>query len=236
MKWEFTPAELLYAWGQIRWDRIPAPLAVHPTVASQDEWEAIDQELRGRLPVLQDPDLLPVLRTAADPDTSLTLVGARKNPLRIYGAVTEDIGVTMVQRAGPTPDSGGNIIVQVGSPALLPKVVAAVVGEAPAGRHRAMVETWERVQDEWPETWMVTDQPPLADRMRSLLAAPRSGHGHIEVRLDRHADRPHPPRYMSWFDVHRDGRYTYTRQYADFRIDPCTPDRFHRILTRMLTP
>ena len=76
-RWEFTHAELLYAWGQIGWDRIPAPLIVTPDVASMEQWESVGSELRLRFPVSQDSDLLPVLKIAADPDMSLTLVGKR---------------------------------------------------------------------------------------------------------------------------------------------------------------
>jgi hypothetical protein len=234
MSWELSPAETLYAFDRIGWDRIPAPLAVHPDVASQDDWEAIERELRLRFPVLEDPDLLPVLQTAVDPDMSLVMIGARKKPLRAYGAVTTNIGVTMVQRPGPDAESGGNIVIEVGSPAVVPKVFAAVAGKQPAGQHRSMVETWERVRDERPVAGLVSDEPALADRIRDLLAAPRTGRGHIEVRIDRHSARPHPPRYISWFDVAGDGRYTYTRSYGDFHIDPCGTTELEQAIGQLM--
>ncbi|KZM69656.1 hypothetical protein AWN90_07730 [Nocardia terpenica] len=224
----------MYAWGQMRWDRIPAPLVVRPEVESLADWEAIESGLRQRLPVLDDPDLLPVLRTATDPDISLVLVGARKKPLRAYGAVTANIGVTMVQRPGPDPDSGGNIVVEVGSPALVPKVFAAVAGDQPAGRIKNMVETWERVENIHPVNGFVDDQTTVAEKMRRLLAAPRIGYGHIEVHLDRHSPRPLPRRYVSWFDVDGDGRYLYTRRYGDLHIEPCANDRFRQTITQLM--
>ncbi|MGW0056555.1 hypothetical protein [Nocardia nova] len=233
-RWEFTQAELLYAWGQLRWDRIPAPLIVAPEVASMEQWDLMESELRLRFPVLQDPDLLPVLKIAADPDMSLTLVGRRGRRLRAYAAVTSDVAVTMVQRIGTDPDTAGNILVRVGSPALVPKAFAMVAGDCPAGHVSSMVEAWERIEDDRPASWMVRDEPLVADRIRELLARPRTGFGHIEIRPDRHTDRPRPPRYISWFDVEGDGRYTYVRRYDDFHVDPCNTQRFQKLLSRLM--
>ncbi|ATL65555.1 ESX secretion-associated protein EspG [Nocardia terpenica] len=233
MKIEFTPDEMIFAWGQLGLDRWPAPLALRSSVAWQRQWEEIERDLRLRLPVLQDPDLVPVLRTAADPDMSLIMIGTRKRPLRAYGAVTANIGVTMVQRPGPEPDVGGNVVIEVGSPGLVAKVFAAVAGNQPAGRASGMVETWERLQDNGASAGFVVEQT-VASRMRELLAAPRIGYGHIEIRPERRSPRPQPPRYVSWFDVDGDGRYTYTRRYGDFHIDPCSTTGFERLITRLM--
>ncbi|MBO0853837.1 MAG: ESX secretion-associated protein EspG [Nocardia sp.] len=236
MRWEFTPAEFLYCWEEIGWDRIPIPLAVYPDIDSEDDWQRLRGELRSRLPVTDDPDLLPVLRVAADPDISIAMLGThRGTPLRVYGAVVTTVGVTMVQRATADPATGGNIIVQVGSAELIPKVCAAVSGETARGRRQPLVESVERLRDT-SDDWMVRDEPSVADRIRDLLAAPRTSEGHIEVRADRHADRPWPPTYMSWFDVTDDGRYTYAHRHGDLQITPCTPDRFRHTITRLMNP
>ncbi|MBF6245001.1 MULTISPECIES: ESX secretion-associated protein EspG [Nocardia] len=221
MKWEFTQAEFMYAWDRLGLDRFPAPLTVRPDVGSQLEWEALEHQLRQRFPVLEDPDLLPVLRTAADPDTSFVMVGFRRKPLRAYGGIIANIGVSVVQRPGPDPETGGNIVVEVGTPDLVARVFAAVAGQQPAGMVGSLVETWERVQDPGDVTTLVRDEPSAAHRIRNLLSAPRTGHGHIEIRVDRRSTRPFPPRYVSWFDVEGDGRYTYARRYGDFVIAPC---------------
>ncbi|WP_433625748.1 ESX secretion-associated protein EspG [Nocardia sp. CA-120079] len=234
MRWEFTPDEFIYVWGQLGADRIPAPLSLTASVRWRDEWEAIDRNLRERLQVIEDPDLLPVLRTAADPDISLMLVGSRNRKLRAFGAVTTNIGVTIVQRAGAGPDFGGNVVIEVGSAALVPKVFAAVAGEHPPGQTAGMVETFERLQDTRTPIGLIPDEPVVADRMRSLLAAPRSGHGHIEVQCDRHASNPPSPRYLSWFDVDGDGRYIYLRRHRDFHIDPCSTEGFRSAVSRLM--
>ncbi|WP_280491061.1 ESX secretion-associated protein EspG [Nocardia asiatica] len=233
MRWEFTPDEFLYAWGQLGADRNPVPLSLRPSVAWRDEWEKIERALRQRLPVLEDPDLLPVLRTAADPDMSLLLIGKRKHPMRAYGAATANVGVTLAQRPGPEPAVGGNVVIEVGSPGLVPKVFAAVSGNQPAGRHASMVESWDRLQDTHSVVGLVRDESSIADRMRQLLIAPRAGYGHIEIRWDHRTKRPQQ-RYLSWFDVEGDGRYTYTRRYGDFHIDPCSADEFRRSLARLM--
>ncbi|MGH8881235.1 MAG: ESX secretion-associated protein EspG [Stackebrandtia sp.] len=231
MKWEFTQAEFMFAWDRLGLDRFPAPLSVRPEVGSQLEWEVLEQQLRLRFPVLDDPDLLPVLRTAADPDTSLVMVGFRKKPLRAYGAITTNIGVSVVQRPGTDPESGGNIGVEVGSPELVARVFAAVAGKQSAGAHQPLVESWDRVQNSGGVTTLVRDTPSAAERIRALLSAPRTAHGHIEIRIDRRGERPFPARFVSWFDIENDGRYTYTRRHGDFHIDPCTD--LNRTISRM---
>ncbi|MFI5780312.1 ESX secretion-associated protein EspG [Nocardia sp. NPDC051570] len=236
MRFEFTADEMIYAFGQLGLDRWPNPLDLRPSVNWHDEWEAIERDLRLRFPVLDDPDLLPVLRIIADPETSLIMIGERKKPLRACGAITANVGVTMVQRPDPTPETCGNVVIEVGTPDLVPKVFTAVAGNQPPGRNPAMVETWDRVIEPAPITGLIHHAPTQADRMRDLLAAPRTAHGHIEIRVDRRSARPHLPRYISWFDVTNDGRYTYTRRHGDLHIDPCTPDHFRTHLTRLTTP
>ncbi|NKY85817.1 ESX secretion-associated protein EspG [Nocardia veterana] len=221
MKWEFTQAEFMFAWDRLGLDRFPVPLTVRPEVGSQLEWEALEHQLHLRFPVADDPDLLPALRTAADPDTSLVMVGFRKKPLRAYGAITANVGVSIVQRPGPSPEVGGNIVIEAGTPDLVARVFAAVAGKQPAGRTKPLVERWERIQTSGPVAALTHEQPSVAARIRTLLSAPRIGHGHIEIRVDRRSERPLPRRYLSWFDVEGDGRYTYTRRHGDFHIDPC---------------
>ncbi|MGV9821169.1 ESX secretion-associated protein EspG [Nocardia xishanensis] len=234
MRWQFTPDEFIYLWTAIGSDRYPAPLSLLASARWRHEWEAIEHNLRERLQVLDDPDLLPVLRTAANPDTSTVLVGTRKHPLRAYGAVIADIGVTMVQRAGTDHRHGGAVIVQVGSALLVPKVLTAVAGDCRPGHATSMVETYERLRHQPSANDWASAEPTTAQRMRQVLAAPRTAHGHIEVRTERRAENPPPPRYLSWLDVDNDGRYIYLRRYNDFHIDPCSSEGLRLGLTRLM--
>ncbi|MEV0028982.1 ESX secretion-associated protein EspG [Nocardia sp. NPDC050793] len=234
MRWEFTPDEFIYLWTAIGSDRYPAPLSLLASACWRHEWEATERDLRERLPVLDDPDLFPVLRTAANPDTSAVLVGNRKRPLRAYGAVIADIGVTIVQRAGTDHRHGGAVIVQVGSALLVPKVLTAVAGDCPPGRAASMVETYERLRYPPSSHEWGSEEATTAQRMRQILAASRTGNGHIEIQTERRTEKPPPPRYLSWFDVHNDGRYVYMRRYNDFHIDPCSSDGLRHGLTRLM--
>ncbi|GAA5064849.1 ESX secretion-associated protein EspG [Nocardia callitridis] len=236
MKWEFTPDEFIYIWGKIGSDRYPAPLSLLASVRWRGEWEAIERNIDERIPVLRDPDLLPVLRTAANPEAALVLVGERKRPLRVYGAVTGNIGVTLVQRPGPDPAFGANVVIEVGSPALVAKICAAVAGQCQAGRTQEMVETYARLQQPSEFQTRNHDRSRLADRMRQLLAAPRTGHGHLEILHGRHEPRPASGRYLSWFDVEDDGRYLYQRRYDDFHLSPCAPDGLRQAITQIMEP
>ncbi|WP_280382381.1 ESX secretion-associated protein EspG [Nocardia wallacei] len=231
MKWEFTPDEFMHLWNETGKDRYPFPLKLISSVRWQSEFSRLAQDLRERLPLGGDPDLSAVLRVAANPAVSLVIVGKRRRPVRAYGAIDTTVGVTMVQRPGLTDDFGGNVVVEVGSPAIVPKVFAAVLGDVPPGRHPAMVESFDKIRTSL-ESWTGTKET-TTDRMRRLLRAPRIGSGHIEVLRGLQTARPQPPQYLSWFDVEGDGRYVHRQQHNDFHIEPCSQQTIRRELARM---
>lgn len=234
MKWEFTPDEFMHVWTETGQDRYPFPLRLISSARWESEYEKIASELRGRLPIGKDPDLSAALRVAADPDSTLTLFGTRLRPVRAYGAIVTTVGVALVQRPGPTPEFGGNIVVRVGAPEVVPRVFGYVLGELPEGGHPPLVESIDHLRETY-GAW-TGSKPQAADRMRRLLRAPRDGAGHIEVRHGLHDSRPFPPRYLSWFDVTDDGRYVYRQRYRDFHIDPISHAELCGELTRMIDP
>ncbi|MCM6777974.1 ESX secretion-associated protein EspG [Nocardia sp. CDC159] len=234
MKWEFTPDEFMHVWKETDRDRYPFPLSLYSSTAWQSEAERLARELDDRLPRGGDPDLSAVLRVAANPDVALSITGSRKRPVRVYAAIDTTVGVTLVQRPGPRDEVGGNVVIEVGSPAIVPKVFLAVLGSTPAGRYPAMVESFDRIQLDL-ESWTGTRET-VTDRMRRLLQLPRTAIGHLEARQALHTSRPHPPRYLSWIDIENDGRYLYYQQHNDLHIEPCSPDRLHREITRLSQP
>ncbi|WP_024802355.1 ESX secretion-associated protein EspG [Nocardia sp. BMG51109] len=231
MKWEFTPDEFMYVWNETGQDRYPYPLKLISAVRWQDEYAKLKQELSARLSPGPDPDLAAVLRVASNPAVSLVITGKRRRPVRAFGAVDTTVGVTMVQRPGVTDEFGGNVVIEVGSPAIVPKVFAAVLGDVPAGRHPALVEGFDQIRTSL-ESWTGTKET-ITDRMRRLLHAPRTGSGHIEVLCGLQNPRPLPPQYLSWFDVEGDGRYVYRQQYNDFHIQPCSQETIRREIEHM---
>lgn len=232
MTWEFTPDEFMHVWTETGQDRYPFPLQLLSSVRWDDEFERLQSDLRDRLRLGADPDLSAALRVAATPESTLALTGTRKRPLRAFGAVASGIGVTVVQRPGPTAEFGGNVVVEVGTPAIVAKVFAAVLGNVPGGQRPALVESIDRVRLSL-ESW-TGSQETTTDRMRALLRAPRAGSGHVELRRALHTPRPQPAHYLSWFDVENDGRYLHRRRFNDFHIEPCPPDRLRRELTAMI--
>ncbi|PPJ03450.1 hypothetical protein C5E44_34385 [Nocardia nova] len=232
MTWEFTPDEFMYVWAETGQDRYPFPLQLMSSVRWEDEYERLHSELRNRLPAGGDPDLSAALRVAAAPESTLALTGTRKRPLRAFGAIAPGVGVTVVQRPGPTAEFGGNVVVEVGSPAIVVTVFTAVLGNVPAGQRPALIESTDRIRLSL-ESWTGT-QESTTDRMRALLRAPRSGAGHVEVRHQLHSPRPHPAQYLSWFDVEGDGRYLHRERFNDFHIEPCPSERLRRELTAMI--
>ncbi len=139
-----------------------------------------------------------------------------------------------MQRPGPTPEFGGNVVIQVGPAEIVPRVFGYVLGELPKGRHPPLVESIDHLR-ETHEVW-TGGKLRMADRMRRLLRAPRDGAGHIEVRHGLREPRPFPPRYLSWFDVTDDGRYVYRQRYRDFHIDPISHTELRGELVRMIDP
>ncbi|MFJ1460054.1 ESX secretion-associated protein EspG [Nocardia sp. N2S4-5] len=231
MKWEFTPDEFMHVWAETDIDRYPFPLKLRSSVQWQSEYAKLKEELRQRLPHGHDPDLSAVLRVASNPAVSLLVTGKRKRPVRAYGAIDTTVGVTLVQRPGPTDDVGGNVMIEVGSPAIVPKVFAAVLGDVPPGKHPPMVESFDRIRTDL-ESWTGTKET-ITDRIRRLLGSPRAGTGHVEVRCGLQDSRPFPPQYLSWVDVEGDGRYVYRQQHNDFHVEPCSQQAILREITRM---
>ncbi|MFF0491190.1 ESX secretion-associated protein EspG [Nocardia sp. NPDC004068] len=234
MRWEFTPDEFMHLWQETGKDRYPFPLSLYSSTAWQSEAERLARELRERLPLGGDADLSAVLRVAANPAVTLTVTGTRKRPVRAFGAIDTTVGVTLVQRPGPTTEVGGNVVVEVGSPAIVPKVFVAVLGKVEAGRQTALVESLDCIRTDL-ESWTGTRET-VTSRMRRLLTAPRTGSGHLEIQQGLHTARPHPPQYLSWFDVEGDGRYVYYQQHNDLHVEPWSAERLQRELTRLTQP
>ncbi|MGF6885491.1 hypothetical protein ABIA39_003967 [Nocardia sp. GAS34] len=231
MKWEFTPDEFMHIWNETGLDRYPFPLRLISSVQWQNEYAKMAEELRARLPRDGDVDLSAALRVAASPEVSAALIGKRRNRMRVYGAIDTNVGVTLFQRPGPTDEFGGNVVVEIGSPTLIPNVFAVVVGSVPAGRGPKLVESIDRIEvslESWTGTKVTT-----AERMRNLLTTRRVGWGHIEVQAALRDRRPLPAQYMSWIDVDGDGCYGYREQYNDFHVEPLSRETVAREVARM---
>lgn len=231
MKWEFTPDEFMHLWRETDRDRYPFPLRLISSVQWQSAAAKAAEELRARFPAGGDPDLSAALRVAADPEVSAALLGKRRHRLRVYGAIDGGIGVTLFQRPGATDEFGGNVVIEMGSPAVVSNVFAAVVGSVPAGTGPALVESIDRIEVSL-ESWTGTREN-TAQRMRNLLTVRRAGWGHIEVRAALRDPHPFPPQYLSWVDVDGDGCYAFREQYNDFHVEPCSRQMVAREVARM---
>ncbi len=186
MKWELTPDEFMHIWRETGADRYPFPLRLIASVRWEDEFFRLTIELEQRLPLGGDPDLTAVLRVAADPERSLALIGTRRRPLRAYGAIDTDIGVTLVQRPGSTSDFGGDVVIEVGTAATVPRVFAAVLGDVAPGDHPPLAEDTNRLLDSF-ESWNGTKET-TSDRIRRLLSPPPLG-------FRNHRMRPRPTQF-----------------------------------------
>lgn len=164
----------------------------------------------------------------------MALYGSESEPIRAYAAIDGTVGVAMVQRPGPDPETGGTIVLRAGTPKVVPMMVDAVLGDVPKGSRPPLVDDIDRMRET--DGMWVSSTPQTTDRMRRLLRAPRTGSGHIEVRRGIRTERPFPPGYLSWFDIRDDGRYVYRQEFRDFRIDPVSNVDLKQLITQLISP
>ncbi|MEU4316817.1 ESX secretion-associated protein EspG [Nocardia sp. NPDC024068] len=233
MKWEFTPDEFMHVWKETGRDRYPYPLEMRSSVRWEDEFRLLAARIETAYPRGADPELAAALGVAADPESTLTLSGSRRNRIRAFGGFAGTAGVTVVQFPGVATDFDGRIVVEIGPVTLVPRVFLQILGEMPKGTRPPLVESVDRLRDTH-GVWN-GGKPQPADRMRRLLKAPRAGSGFLEARHGLREPLPPPPRYLSWFDVVDDGRYVYGHRYQDFHIAPVSHTDLRRELARMLT-
>ncbi|MFC6010209.1 ESX secretion-associated protein EspG [Nocardia lasii] len=220
MSWQFTPDEFIYVAQEFGADRFPTPLRLLSSTRYRSEWDALAATLRARIPVRDDPDLLPVLRTIFEPEITVEVMGERRGAIRAYGAIVSDIGVAVVQRPGASPDRGGDLTIRVGSVSIVARMVGAMAGRCGAGSAGRLVESMVRLHGRDPGDSWTSGRSRASIRMRELLAAPRTSSGHVKI------GRKGPARYLSWFDVRGDGRYLYSRRGDDLYVDPCGDQQF----------
>lgn len=145
-----------------------------------------------------------------------------------------DIGVAVVQYPGATDEYGGDVSIHVGSVNLVPRVVASVAGSCDAGTGSRMTESLARLQDRHPDDSWIAGRSRDAIRMRELLAAPRSGGGHVKISHGCGTSQTSTPRYLSWIDVRGDGRYVYSRRGEEIRIEPGSDLQFQDGLRQLI--
>lgn len=234
MKWEFAPDEFMHVWKETGKDRYPFPLELRSSVRWEDDFHRLAARIETMYPRGADPELTVALRVAAEPEATLALSGSRRRRIRSYGAFSGSAGVTVVQFPGTETDFDGKFVVQIGSPAIVPRIFLQILGELPKGTHPPLVESIDRMRDTY-EVWN-GGKPQPADRMRRLLKAPRAGSGFLQARHRLRDPQPPEPRYLSWFDVADDGRYIYQHRYHDFHLDPVSHDELKHALTRLIGP
>lgn len=233
MKWEFTPDEFIHLWQETGQDRYPPPLRLRSSTRWRDEFHDLTTTLNARLPLGANPDLTAALRVSSHPDTTVTLTGLRDHPLRAYAALTNGVAVTLVQRPSPRPEIGGNVIIEAGAPPLIPSVFTAVMGAAQPGTIQPAVTPSPSTPKPTRRSITDTRTPDLARILRLAHTRP-SARGDIAVHRNLRTDRPAPPRYLHWFDIANDGRYTVQHRNGDLHIAPCSPDTLRRHIIQLL--
>ena len=224
MRWVFTPDEYAHVWRETGLDRYPAPLLVVETAQTADAARVNRAAAEARYPSRADPELSVALRITATPGTRVQILASA---VRIAGCVVNRSAAVTVQR----PDRFE--VSLVGSGALASALVDAIAPNGP-GREPARATSYANLSgDAAPAVLIDAAAAPVAGPMRTLLAAPRSGSGHIGVQRFLDHDVPQRPRHAGWIDVAGDGRYL-VRRGADIEIVPASPAVLRAELDRML--
>lgn len=231
MNWHLTPDQFALAWARTDGDRIPYPLAVRASARDTAERAAAQPALDAWCATTLDADLSAALRVLAEPEIRVEVCGRAGAPVRMLGAVTNDVAVLAVQEPGRAEDRGGSVHVQVGSTR---RFAAQVFARMPVGKTATgpalSALTARVVEDSRDLVTAPVAGPSDAARVRRLLQRPRDGIGQILVAA---GDELTPAGVLSWIDVTGDGRYlVHTAHRVD--IAPATPELAADWLRRLL--
>lgn len=160
---------------------------------------------------------------------------APARPVRVLGAITADVAVVAVQRAGPTTDRGGDIRLFVDRVKNLSARVISVLPENTSGTTPQLTAPLARVNEDSRNLVTVpVVGPTTPTRIRKLLRQARDGIGQIVVSVRRADGELHPFGVLCWIDVIGDGRYS-VRTGVDVDIVPVTAQQFTTQLRPMIT-
>lgn len=233
MSWEFTVDEFAHVWNaETGSDRCPFPMRMRSAARWESEYERLRADAAKKWPPGADPDLSAALLHGVNPAAALTLLTTTGIPIRAYAARTGDRGM-LVRQLPAGPDPSGKVIVYAGAADIVAKGFAHFLGDMPPGGRGPLIEDVDRLTDHF-DGWHRSPDT-VAERIRKLAAAPRLGAGYIEAKLSLHTDRPHPARYLRWFDVKDDGRYLSYRKHGDLHIEPADKDAVVHAITALAT-
>lgn len=223
--------------------------------------QSLDADLEGALRVLARPAVRievfgerattePSTGVDAGPDDTVEATGlveqtgpvaakpgstAPSRPVRVLGAITADVAVVAVQRAGPTTDRGGDIRLFVDRAKNLSARVISVLPENIPGSTPQLTAPLARVNEDSRNLVTVpVAGPTTPTRIRKLLRQARDGIGQIVVSVRRADGELHPFGVLCWIDVIGDGRYS-VRTGVDVDIVPVTAQQFTAQLRPMIT-
>ncbi|WP_227996438.1 ESX secretion-associated protein EspG [Nocardia australiensis] len=240
MSWTLTPDQFALAWARTDGDRIPYPLAVR--LSARDSVERAAQ-----LPTLEqwcdrtlDADLEAALRLLGSSTVLIEIFGRAPDAsavrlVRVLGASSGNISVVAAQRAGATPERGGDIRLFVGGAKSLSARMVSMLPENTPGTTPRLTAPQDRVKEDSRDLVTVpVSGPTVSARIRRMLSRPRAGIGQIVVSVRRANGELRPFGVLCWIDVAGDGRYV-VRTGADVDIVPVTAELFAAQLSPMVT-
>ncbi|MFI1459422.1 ESX secretion-associated protein EspG [Nocardia carnea] len=243
-RWVLTPDEFAWVWTETGSDVYPDPISILESPTTEDEYHLLTRAISVRYPRGDHPELTDALRVLADPDLRIIGTGySHRFPekrLRVVAAAVGESGAVVVQRSGPTAEVGGDIQVFTTPRATLARHVAAAMPPSTAGPVERMVGYTPRIRGDEPPTTYFQDsigRPPVEERIRAFLRAPRAAEGHFTIAT--HVSRGAPPTYLSWVDIREDrpaaGRYLISVDENQTTVSPAAREDVQRHLSRSIS-
>lgn len=227
LTWRLEPDEFIHLWTETETDDYPEPLRLRSSFHTVDESAVGMREISARYPLRGNADLSLALRILAKPAVRITMYGGPidgSHAVRILGCRIQNTAVLAVQEPGPEPDCGGAVRIWLGEWSAMAGRMMQALPPTPPGRMPQLVASRTDVENE-PLVLSVmsrgSERTP-AQRIRSLVAAPREAQGVIQIERALLQDRCSPPTHFSWTDVTDDGRYLISVGY-DVKIQSATP-------------
>ncbi|WP_280435974.1 ESX secretion-associated protein EspG [Nocardia carnea] len=238
-RWVLTPDEFAWVWAETGSDVHPDPISIIESPTTEDEYHLLTREISVRYPRGGTPELIGALRILAEPELRIIGTGySHRFPekrLRVVAAAVGESGAVAVQRSGPTAEAGGDIQVLATTRAMLARHVAAAMPPNTAGPAERMVGYTPRIRGDEPPTTYFRDsagRPPIEERIRAFLRAPRAAEGHFTTAT--HVSRGGPPTYLSWVDIREDrpaaGRYLISVDENQTTVSPAAREDVQRHL------
>lgn len=208
--WRLTALEFVVLWRQFGRDRLPYPMCFRADADTDEAFRRQQRAAAQRVIAGLGEELYGAVIVLAAPTIRVEACGFDGPGLgtvtRLHAGVRAATAVLARQLPGPEPESGGDVLISLGSDDGLPERLVESLPPASRGTRRGFtpIPSSSHQGVLRPATRRLPEE-----RSAGFFDRPRSGVGEIEVSGGAATDwRPTPDRrVLHWMDFEGDGRY-----------------------------